>query len=117
MANGDMIADSNRVTTGRIHAVRSGVDYAPVLNISALADDYRVHVPTSDSHRPKRAVRADRDIADYNGGSIDEGGRRDPRRFVPVNPNLHAGLFLGRIPSTGALLEFLSRAGDSKELP
>jgi len=55
------------------------VDDGPVLNIGAIADDNRVHVPTRNGHRPQRAVRADRDITDHSGGGIDEGRRRDPR--------------------------------------
>src|SRR5690606_1014731 len=91
MADGDVIADNQRVAAGVVVGGVGNMQYAAILYAGACADADVVHIAPDHRQRPHRAVVAQFHITDYHGAAINKDALAEFRAMALIGTDVCHG--------------------------
>jgi hypothetical protein len=96
VANRDVVANRERIAIREVGAFMRDMTHHKVLNIRAIANSNRVHIPADDGIGPNRAVIPDGDIPDDLRAWVDKDMRADSGKRIEILGKWHREILSSR---------------------
>src|SRR5690606_32923646 len=91
VADGDVIADDQRIAAGVVVGGVGNVQYGAVLHTGARPDADVVHIATDHRQRPHRTIIAQFHIADHHGAAINKDALAEFRAMALIGTDVCHG--------------------------